>query len=78
MIKRLALFSYFRILHRVEWNGGWGRFIPLRNIQGSWRVGVGVECLETRWWVSKKLKTSIEKIAWPTIDVRAYESQIIL
>lgn len=74
MTKRVALFIYFHILHRVEWNGSWGRFIPLRNSENGWYVGVGVECLETKWWVTKSLKAFIGNLAWPQIDVRLYES----
>ena len=51
--KRFWSWVYFDVIHRVEWNGRWGRFIPLRQDEnGKWFEGVGVEYLDTRWWAA--------------------------
>lgn len=42
---------YCKALHRLEWSGRWGRFIPLRlDDNGEWFVGIGVEYWEQKWW----------------------------
>ena len=57
-------FIYFDILHRREWNGGRGRFIPLRMYGGTWRVGVGATCLDVRWWAGPIVRL-MNKHGWP-------------